>query len=82
MVEAAVVHPLDMIKTRHQLNAQRNESIAATARGLIQEGGLARLYRGLLPELLGMMPTRSAMVKFGGRAAPPLRSSLACLLGS
>jgi hypothetical protein len=44
-IEAAVVHPLDMIKTRHQLNSQKNESILKSARSLLKEGGVPRLYR-------------------------------------
>jgi hypothetical protein len=61
-VEAVAVHPLDMIKTRHQLNAGVNETIAQSVRSLLREGGARRLYRGLVPELIGMTPTRSAMV--------------------
>ena len=50
------------LHTRHQLNLQANESIAKSIRSLLREGGVRRLYRGLLPELVGMTPTRSAMV--------------------
>jgi solute carrier family 25 2-oxodicarboxylate transporter 21 len=35
--------------------------VVTTARNLLREGGVRRLYRGLIPELAGMTPTRSAM---------------------
>ncbi|EKX44809.1 hypothetical protein GUITHDRAFT_58369, partial [Guillardia theta CCMP2712] len=61
VVEAVAVHPLDMIKTRHQLNTVKNENSFRTAVLLIKEGGVPRLYRGLTPEIVGMIPKSSAM---------------------
>eukprot|EP00960_Hanusia_phi_P078212 768793-Hanusia_phi.AAC.8 len=70
IVEAVVVHPLDMvrdvltavpIKTRHQLSVVKNENSLRTAHLLIREGGVPRLYRGLTPEIVGMIPKSSAM---------------------
>eukprot|EP00927_Polykrikos_kofoidii_P048526 TRINITY_DN42795_c0_g1_i1.p1 TRINITY_DN42795_c0_g1~~TRINITY_DN42795_c0_g1_i1.p1 ORF type:complete len:277 (+),score=38.08 TRINITY_DN42795_c0_g1_i1:317-1147(+) len=60
-VEALVVQPLDMVKTRFQLNPGQNPSIISEFRQLIKEGGFPRLYRGVLPEMAGNMPTRTAM---------------------
>ena len=60
-IEAVAVQPLELIKVRFQLNQGQNTSILMAARDLIREGGALRLYRGLLPELLGMFPTRSVM---------------------
>jgi len=59
--EAAVVQPLDMVKTRFQLNQGKNLSISATMRNVLREGGFLRFYRGLLPEMAGMMPKSSLM---------------------
>lgn len=64
-VEALVVQPLDMIKTRFQLNSGANPSLYKALRQMLAEGGVLRLYRGLLPELAGNIPTRTAM--FAGK---------------
>ncbi|KAL3802109.1 hypothetical protein HJC23_010865 [Cyclotella cryptica] len=61
VVEAIAIQPLEFIKVRFQLNTGSNASIVQTTRDVIAEGGFLRLYRGLLPELCGMFPTRSAM---------------------
>jgi solute carrier family 25 2-oxodicarboxylate transporter 21 len=61
VVEALVVQPLEIVKVRFQLNSGRNPSILTSARAIVAEGGALRLYRGLLPEIFGMFPTRSVM---------------------
>lgn len=61
IAEALSVQPFDMIKTRHQLNTNSNPSILATLQELLKEGGIPRLYRGMLAELVGMVPKTSAM---------------------
>jgi len=61
IIEAVAIQPLEIIKVRFQLNEGLNTSISNCCRDLIREGGVPRLYRGLLPELLGMFPTRSVM---------------------
>lgn len=61
LVEAIAIQPLEFIKVRFQLNTGANTSILMTVRDVVAEGGVLRLYRGLLPELCGMFPTRSVM---------------------
>lgn len=67
VVECLTVQPLDMAKTRVQLmSAQSNglthrPSVVGIISALIREGGIPRLYRGVLPELAAMMPKQSAM---------------------
>jgi len=60
-VECLVVQPFDLVKTRYQLNPGMNAGIFSTLAGLVREGGVLRLYRGLLPEVAGGMPRSSAM---------------------
>ena len=61
IAECVSVQPFDMIKTRHQLNTGGNPSVLTTLRELLKEGGIPRLYRGMLAELVGMVPKTSAM---------------------
>ena len=61
MAEAFSVQPLDMVKTRHQLNVGHNESVYKSLVSLYREGGIGRLYRGMTPELIGMVPKTSAL---------------------
>ncbi|KAK1739225.1 mitochondrial carrier protein [Skeletonema marinoi] len=69
VIEAVLVQPLELIKVRFQLNHGHNGSIISCASGILLEGSAAggttmkvsRLFRGLLPELCGMFPTRSVM---------------------
>lgn len=61
VVEAIVVQPLDMVKTRFQLNTGQNTSIVRAIRDVVKEGGVMRLYRGMLPEAIGMVPKSSGM---------------------
>ncbi|KAJ1477204.1 mitochondrial carrier domain-containing protein [Baffinella frigidus] len=62
VVEAVSVHPMDMIKTRQQLcTASVRPTILGTTRALLAEGGARRLYRGLFPEIIGIVPKSSAM---------------------
>jgi solute carrier family 25 2-oxodicarboxylate transporter 21 len=62
-VECLAVQPLDNVKTRFQLQtaAGPSQSVAQGIRSLIAEGGVGRLYRGMLPELLAITPKSMAM---------------------
>ena len=59
--EALVVQPIDMVTVRQQINQGKSESILSTARQVYKEGGFLRFYRGMAPELTGMIPKSSAM---------------------
>lgn len=64
VAECVAVQPLDMVKTRFQLVAGPGvvrPSVAAALQQLVREGGLPRLYRGILPELAAMAPKSSVM---------------------
>eukprot|EP01036_Dinobryon_divergens_P039168 gene39168-51562_t len=61
IAEALIVQPLDMVKTRHQLNTAKNQGVFQTLFSLYKEGGVRRWYRGLAAELIGMVPKSSAM---------------------
>jgi hypothetical protein len=60
-IECAICQPFDMIKTRHQINRGKNPSTWASLRTIHQEGGIFRFYRGVLPELAGMVPKSMSM---------------------
>lgn len=59
--ECIVVQPIDMVKTRFQLNHEPNLSILHSMRTIYSEGGFLRFYRGFLPEMCGMIPKTSAL---------------------
>lgn len=59
--EVIAVQPLDIVKTRFQINAGKNPSVYRGLCDLVQEGGFPRLYRGLLPEAISTVPARTAM---------------------
>ncbi len=64
VAECVAVQPFDMAKTRYQLMAGRGAarpSVSALMLGLLREGGVARLYRGMPSELLCMVPRSSVM---------------------
>jgi solute carrier family 25 2-oxodicarboxylate transporter 21 len=61
VAEAIAVQPFDMVKTRHQLNTGQNLSVTGTLRAIYSEGGIRRFYRGMTPELIGMVPKSSGM---------------------
>lgn len=61
LLEGLCVQPLDMVKTRFQLNAQGNSSIYRELVNLIREGGVGRLYRGCAPELAANVANRGAL---------------------
>jgi solute carrier family 25 (mitochondrial 2-oxodicarboxylate transporter), member 21 len=61
IAEGLAVQPFDMVKTRHQLNTGENLGVSQTISELLREGGVRRLYRGMLAELVGMVPKTSAM---------------------
>lgn len=61
LTEAVVVQPIDMITVRQMIHQGKSESILETARNVYKEGGFFRFYRGLAPELAGMVPKSSAM---------------------
>jgi solute carrier family 25 2-oxodicarboxylate transporter 21 len=62
IVEGLVVQPLDMVKTRmHLMSGAARPSVSVALSDLVREGGVPRLYRGLLPELAAMTPKSSAM---------------------
>jgi solute carrier family 25 2-oxodicarboxylate transporter 21 len=58
------MYPLDVVKTRAQLNTGGGNTLPiwGTMKGIVQEHGFGRLYRGILPPILMEAPKRA--VKF------------------
>jgi solute carrier family 25 2-oxodicarboxylate transporter 21 len=61
LAEGVTVQPFDMVKTRFQLNEKANLGVLQTMRNIYIEGGVARFYRGMTAELVGMVPKSSGM---------------------
>ncbi len=49
------------MKTRHQLNSEKNEGVLRSMRQIYKEGGFFRFYRGMSAELVGIVPKSSVM---------------------
>lgn len=60
VMEGVSIQPLEMIKTRFQINEGARLRIIPTIKDIIKEGGVLQLYRGGLPEIVGLMPRASA----------------------
>ena len=61
IAEGIVVQPFDMVKTRHQLNTGKNLGVYATLLSIYKEGGVRLWYRGLIPEMVGLIPKSSVL---------------------
>lgn len=59
--EGITVQPMEMVKTRFQINTGQPMQILPTMRAIVAEGGVRQLYRGGLPEIAGLVPRSSAM---------------------
>lgn len=59
--ECLAVQPFDMMKTRFQLTAGTNPSLVTAFGNIYREGGIARFYRGMMPEMVSMVPKNAAM---------------------
>jgi solute carrier family 25 2-oxodicarboxylate transporter 21 len=61
-IECIALHPIDVAKTRQQLQITYRQSVSEIIKTIIQEGGgksfygFLRIYRGVLSPLLGMIP--------------------------
>ena len=77
-VECLSVQPLDMAKTRLQLMTRgtARPTVSRALIDLMREGGVLRLYRGVLPELVAMTPKSSAMYTSYSVMLRPLQKSL------
>lgn len=63
------MQPLDMVKTRFQLNTiGHNPSIYTALSTIYHQDGFLRFYRGVLPEISGMIP-KSAMMYMSNEVA-------------
>lgn len=62
IVEGVSIQPLEMLKTRFQINTGEHLKFIPTIREIIKEGGLRQLYRGGLPEITGRTPCIHAPV--------------------
>ncbi|KXN85928.1 putative mitochondrial 2-oxodicarboxylate carrier, partial [Leucoagaricus sp. SymC.cos] len=60
--EILTFYPLDVVKTRIQLDTGKSKGLAGTFSSIVKEEGVGRLYRGLVPPLLLEAPKRA--VKF------------------
>jgi solute carrier family 25 2-oxodicarboxylate transporter 21 len=67
VVEGLSIHPLELVKTRAQIHEGPSPlRLAPTLRAIVQgdggatPGGLRQLYRGALPEIVGLAPRASA----------------------
>lgn len=64
VVETTLTYPLDLARTRLQMvqtgAGAAGTSLVALLRGIVEtEGGVLRLYRGLLPPLVSEVPRRA-----------------------
>jgi solute carrier family 25 2-oxodicarboxylate transporter 21 len=67
VIEGLSIHPLELVKTRAQIHdGPQPLRLAPTLRAIVQgdggatPGGLRQLYRGALPEIVGLAPRASA----------------------
>ncbi|WIA12686.1 hypothetical protein OEZ85_006327 [Tetradesmus obliquus] len=60
VAEGVTIQPLEMLKTRFQINQGAHLRIIPTVKEIIAEGGLRQLYRGGAPEILGLIPRATA----------------------
>ncbi|MEW5306733.1 MAG: hypothetical protein WDW36_009177 [Sanguina aurantia] len=60
IVEGVTIQPLELLKTRFQINTGPPMSIIPALREIIREGGVRQLYRGALPEITGLVPRATA----------------------
>lgn len=60
VMEGVTVQPLELLKTRFQLNQGQPMRVIPAVREILAEGGVRQLYRGGLPEILGLMPRATA----------------------
>lgn len=61
--EVLVMYPLDVVKTRAQLLVGQHVGTFASLRNIVQQEGVRRLYRGIVPPILMEAPKRAT--KFG-----------------
>jgi len=57
--EILTFYPLDVVKTRMQLETGKSQGLVGSFRTIIAEEGFGRLYRGLVPPLLLEAPKRA-----------------------
>eukprot|EP00882_Tetradesmus_deserticola_P003923 GHRQ01004148.1.p1 GENE.GHRQ01004148.1~~GHRQ01004148.1.p1 ORF type:complete len:311 (+),score=141.45 GHRQ01004148.1:882-1814(+) len=60
VAEGVTIQPLEMLKTRFQINQGAHLRIIPTVKEIIAEGGVRQLYRGGAPEILGLIPRATA----------------------
>mmetsp|Transcript_8374 Transcript_8374/g.20855 ORF Transcript_8374/g.20855 Transcript_8374/m.20855 type:complete len:290 (-) Transcript_8374:426-1295(-) len=60
VIEGVTIQPLEMLKTRFQINTGEPLRIIPTIKEIIKEGGVLQLYRGGLPEITGLIPRATA----------------------
>ncbi|WRT64308.1 uncharacterized protein IL334_001240 [Kwoniella shivajii] len=66
--ELLLLYPLDVVKTRQQLDTAKNGTgMVQTFKNIIAQEGPGRLYRGILPPLFMEAPKRA--VKFAGNGS-------------
>jgi hypothetical protein len=60
VVETTLTYPLDLVRTRVQMTKDSSTNLAVLLRSIVtEEGGIGRLYRGLLPPLISEVPRRA-----------------------
>jgi solute carrier family 25 2-oxodicarboxylate transporter 21 len=61
--EILTMYPLDVVKTRFQIQVGNSASIVSTFKQMIKTEGVGSLYRGILPPIMVEAPKRA--IKFG-----------------
>mmetsp|Transcript_2283 Transcript_2283/g.5111 ORF Transcript_2283/g.5111 Transcript_2283/m.5111 type:complete len:283 (+) Transcript_2283:59-907(+) len=60
LAEGMSIQPLELLKTRFQINEGKPLKIIPTVKEIFREGGLLQFYRGGLPEIAGLIPRATA----------------------
>ncbi|KAG2434431.1 hypothetical protein HYH02_012261 [Chlamydomonas schloesseri] len=60
IVEGLSIQPLELLKTRFQINPGQPLQLLPTIRDVLREGGFLQFYRGGLPEIVGLIPRATA----------------------
>ncbi|KAF9516680.1 hypothetical protein BS47DRAFT_1340564 [Hydnum rufescens UP504] len=70
--EICTFYPLDVVKTRMQLERGQSPSLVASFRNIVAQEGFGRLYKGLVPPLLLEAPKRATKCQWSRLLEPPL----------